>query len=60
LCFTAPASNRDAVAAAAAECGTAVTRVGRIEPESGLRLVDAAGAPLDLGLRGWDHFSAGS
>jgi thiamine-monophosphate kinase len=57
LCFTAPAQNRAAIAAAAAGCGTAVTRVGRIEPEAVLRLVDAQGAPLDLGLRGWDHFS---
>jgi thiamine-monophosphate kinase len=57
LCFTAPAQNREAIAAAAAGCGTAVTRVGRIEPEAVLRLVDADGAPLDLGLRGWDHFS---
>jgi thiamine-monophosphate kinase len=60
LCFTAPVANRAAIAAAAAGCGTAVTRVGRIESEAGLRLVDAGGAPLDLGLRGWDHFSAES
>jgi thiamine-monophosphate kinase len=59
LCFTAPASNRAAIVAAAAACATAVTRVGRIEFEAGLRLVDAVGAPLDLGLRGWDHFSQG-
>jgi thiamine-monophosphate kinase len=57
LCFTAPAGNRDAVLAAAAQSGTPVTRVGRIERDRGLRMVDAAGAPLDLGLHGWDHFS---
>jgi thiamine-monophosphate kinase len=57
LCFTAPASQRDAVLAAGAACATAVTRVGRIEAQSGLRLVDGAGAPLPLALRGWDHFS---
>lgn len=57
LCFTAPASQREAIVAAGAACATAVTRVGRIEAEPGLRLVDGAGAPLDLRLRGWDHFT---
>lgn len=56
LCFTAPVAHREAVLEAGRESGTAVTRVGRIEAEPGLRLVDANGAPLDLGLRGWDHF----
>ncbi|MEH6437004.1 thiamine-phosphate kinase [Massilia sp. DD77] len=57
LCFTAPVSHREAVLAAGRESGTAVTRVGRIEAEPGLRLVDADGTPLDLGLKGWDHFA---
>jgi len=57
LCFTAPAAHRDAILAAGTQCGTPVTRVGRIESEPGLRLVDAGGAPLDLRLRGWDHFA---
>lgn len=57
LCFTAPAANRDAVLEAGRQSGTAVTRVGRIEAEPGLRFVDAHGAPLDLKLSGWDHFS---
>ena len=41
LLFTAPAALRSAVAQAAQACGTAVTRIGRIEAEPGLRLVDA-------------------
>jgi thiamine-monophosphate kinase len=57
LCFTAPASQRDAILAAGAACGTAVTRVGLIEAQPGLRLVDGAGDPLSLDLRGWDHFA---
>lgn len=57
LCFTAPAANRDAVLAAAEAAGTPVTRVGRIEAEAGLRMVDGDGRPLDLGLHGWDHFA---
>jgi thiamine-monophosphate kinase len=56
LCFTAPPGQRDAILAAGAETGTAVTRVGRVDADAGLRLVDASGAALDLGLRGWDHF----
>jgi len=56
LCFTAPVAHREAILAAGAQCGTAVTRVGRIEVKPGLRLVDAGGAPLDLRLHGWDHF----
>jgi thiamine-monophosphate kinase len=57
LCFTAPAAQRDAILAAGEQCGTPVTRVGRIEAAPGLRLIDADGVPLDLKLHGWDHFA---
>jgi len=57
LCFTAPGDRRAAILEAAAQAATPVTRVGTIEAAPGLRLVDAHGAPLDLGLTGWDHFS---
>lgn len=57
LCFTAPVANREAVLEAGRVSGTAVTRVGRIEAEPGLRFIGADGAPLDLTLSGWDHFS---
>ena len=57
LCFTAPASSRDAIIAAGAQCGTAVTRVGVIEAAPGLRLVDGHGAGLALRLQGFDHFA---
>ena len=57
LCFTAPASSREAIAALATQCGTPVTRVGRIEAQPGLRLVDASGKALDLRLSSFDHFS---
>jgi len=59
LCFTAPAAKRAAIVAAGAQCGTAVTRVGRIEAAPGLRLVDGDGAPLRMQLHGWDHFTDG-
>ncbi|MFL6672759.1 MAG: thiamine-phosphate kinase [Massilia sp.] len=58
LCFTAPAEHREAIVAAGAHSGAAVTRVGRIEAQAGLRMVDADGAPLDLRLHGWDHFTS--
>ncbi len=58
LCFTAPASRRDDVLAAAQAAATAVTRIGSIEAALGLRLVDANGAPLHLQPTSFDHFSA--
>ncbi|WP_295990435.1 thiamine-phosphate kinase [Rugamonas sp.] len=58
LCFTAPAGARAAILAAADSVGTPVTRVGRIEAETGLRLVDAGGQALDLRLAGFDHFAS--
>ncbi|MEN3365086.1 MAG: thiamine-monophosphate kinase [Burkholderiales bacterium] len=58
LCFTAPADRRDAVLATALACGTSVTRVGLIDDVPGLRLVDANGAPLDLLVASFDHFTS--
>lgn len=46
LAFTAPPSERERVEHAGRTAGTAVTRIGRIEAEAGLRLVNAAGQPL--------------
>jgi len=57
LCFTAPPHQRDAILAAAGACATPVKRVGSIDARPGLRWIDDQGAPLELGLRGWDHFS---
>ncbi|NGZ86763.1 thiamine-phosphate kinase [Duganella aceris] len=58
LCFTAPASARAAVLAAADSVATPVTRVGAIDAASGLRLVDAQGLPLQLKLDSFDHFTS--
>ncbi|MES2534404.1 MAG: thiamine-phosphate kinase [Pseudomonadota bacterium] len=58
LCFTAPVSARQAVAAAAIRAATPVTRVGRIEAASGLRLIDAAGETIDLPVTSFDHFTS--
>lgn len=56
LVFTAPAAAADAVHAAGRAAGVAVTCVGSIEAEPGLRVVDAAGAPVAHGLASFDHF----
>lgn len=56
LCFTAPDTRREDVIAAAHASATRVCRVGRIEAAPGLRLVDAAGAALDLRFSSFDHF----
>ena len=56
LLFTAPAGAAAAVAAAAASAGVAVTPIGRIEAEPGLRLVDGAGRTLPSDFAGFDHF----
>jgi thiamine-monophosphate kinase len=58
LCFTAPAASRAAILAAAGSVATPVTRVGSIDAQAGLRLVDAGGAALDLQLAGFDHFTS--
>jgi thiamine-monophosphate kinase len=58
LCFTAPVHQRAAILAAGAASATPVTRVGTIDALPGLRWTDAQGAALDLGLRGWDHFTS--
>ena len=57
LAFTAPEKQRDAVAAAARSCATPVTRIGRIESEPGLRLVDGAGRRIDRRYGSFDHFA---
>ncbi len=57
LLFTAPAAQRAAVEAASREAGTPVTRIGRIEAEPGLRLLDAQGRALDRNFASFDHFA---
>jgi thiamine-monophosphate kinase len=56
LVFTAPTTARAAVEAAGRAAAVEVTRIGRIEAERGLRLVDAHGAPLEHHYASFDHF----
>ena len=57
LLFTAPVARREAVAAAAAASLTPVTRIGQIEAERGLRLMDAQGQPVPNRYASFDHFA---
>ncbi len=57
LAFTAPASARQAVQAAAQQAQTPVTRIGKIEATSGLRLIDAQGRALTRSFASFDHFA---
>ena len=58
LCFTAPASARDAIDAMARECGVPVTRVGDVTAGEGVRPVDAEGRHWQPARTGYQHFAA--
>ena len=57
LLFSAPESARAAVIEAARTSATAITRIGRIDSESGLRLVDGEGQPVMGEFASFDHFA---
>jgi thiamine-monophosphate kinase len=56
LLFTAAASGRDAVRAAARDTGVPVSCIGRIEPGHGLVVTDGRGQALRVERGGFDHF----
>ncbi len=56
LCFTAPQDQRTAVLAAGLAADTPVTRIGVIQTESGLRLLEESGESLSLNYPSFDHF----
>lgn len=60
LAFTAPPAAHAAVLAAAERSTTPVTRIGRIEAEPSLRLIDGSGQARPLPARGFDHFATSS
>ena len=57
LAFTASPSAREAVEAAARQSATAVTRIGRIDAQPGLRLLNAQGQRLRGQFASFDHFA---
>jgi thiamine-monophosphate kinase len=56
LLFSAPPAREREVLAAAMQAGCAATRIGTIDAEPGLHLVDGQGRALRLQLAGYDHF----
>ena len=58
LIFTAPPQRAAQVAAAAEAAQISVTRIGRIEAEAGLRLIDRDGRALADDFGSFDHFKA--
>lgn len=60
LCFTAPLALHDAVRAAAARCGVAVTKIGLMMARRGalgaVFIIDAAGNPCVPMVSGYEHF----
>ena len=58
LIFTAPPQRAAQVAAAAEAAQVGVTRIGRIEAEAGLRLIDRDGRALADDFGSFDHFKA--
>ena len=56
LCFTLPDEHGLALAEVAATLGHAITRIGKIEAEHGLRLTQAGQAVVLPDSLGWQHF----
>ena len=57
LCFTAREADVQRSAEDLACMGCRVTRIGRIVAESGVRVFDADGSPVETPRRGWQHFA---
>ncbi|MGE0253878.1 MAG: thiamine-phosphate kinase [Alphaproteobacteria bacterium] len=63
LVFTAPPEAAQAVTAIAGELGLAASRIGQTagvaDGQPRVRVIDAAGRPLEAGDGGWQHFGNG-
>lgn len=57
LCFTLPAAHEAGLAALSVAGGCALTRIGRITAERGMRCRDAAGELVTPTRLGFDHFA---
>ncbi|UHQ22596.1 thiamine-phosphate kinase [Lysobacter sp. 5GHs7-4] len=56
LCFTAPASAREAIEREAAIAGVAATAIGRVVAGEGVQALGADGSPWVAERKGYDHF----
>jgi thiamine-monophosphate kinase len=57
LCLTLPEAYRKEVAVVASQLSLPITRIGRIEADSGLRCFDGQGKPWYPEQLGFDHFN---
>ena len=55
LAFTAPPDRSDAVRRTARQTETPVTRIGRMKPGSGIRVLNRGGATVPVARTGWRH-----
>ena len=55
LCFTAPATMRERIAALATQLGLPLTRIGVMTETSNIVVVDAQGVAVDVSHTGWEH-----
>jgi thiamine-monophosphate kinase len=56
LVFTAPASKKKAVAAAAKQAGVRVSRIGKVARGEGVEVLDLTGRPMTFNSTGFEHF----
>jgi thiamine-monophosphate kinase len=56
LLFTAPVGSTKAIGDLSSVLGLPITRIGRIEPGGGVRLVDPEGQPVPVDHMGYRHF----
>ena len=56
LLFTAPPTAAPRLEDLARSLRLPLTRIGRIEGGAGVRVLDRAGAPIELSKLGWRHF----
>ena len=57
LCFTAPDTIATALLQDLARSGCGATRIGRIVPGGGVRVLDEHGNAIAVPQRGWEHFA---
>lgn len=57
LCFTSSADQHQAVLAASEQTGVAVSCIGRVTMQVGMKVLDAHGEPMTTDKTGYDHFA---
>ncbi len=60
LCFTAAPADRDEIDGLGQSLGLSMSRIGNIESQPGLRILQGNGQPWQGSVRGFDHFADNS